>query len=202
MDKSVLAIKGDRGLHKYLLAPQDIYQLVKGWEVDPAVFKKYVELRPPTLKDNVSDLTRLVTALNQQHGIEGISADFRVMMKLSRLLREADWKVTATLVLTKKGYKLINVEPGDTTRRNYSIVVDIGTTTIFGQILNLNECVVFACPDGQCDGTTLFALAEASDYNAQISYGEDVIIRIIYSQRPGGLKKLQEVVVSTINRII
>jgi uncharacterized 2Fe-2S/4Fe-4S cluster protein (DUF4445 family) len=202
VDKSVLAIKGDRGLHKYILAPQDIYQLVKGWEVDPSVFKKYVELRPPTLKDNVSDLTRLVTALNQQHGIEGVSADFRVMMKLSRLLREADWKVTATLVLTKKGYKLINVEPGDTTRRNYSIVVDIGTTTIFGQILNLNECVVFACPDGQCDGTTLFALAEASDYNAQISYGEDVITRIVYSQRPGGLKKLQEVVVSTINRII
>jgi uncharacterized 2Fe-2S/4Fe-4S cluster protein (DUF4445 family) len=48
----------------------------------------------------------------------------------------------------------------------------------------------------------LFALAEASDYNAQISYGEDVITRIVYSQKPGGLKKLQEVVVSTINRII
>jgi uncharacterized 2Fe-2S/4Fe-4S cluster protein (DUF4445 family) len=62
--------------------------------------------------------------------------------------------------------------------------------------------VVVACPGGQCDGTTLFALAEASDYNAQISYGEDVIIRIVYSQRPGGLKKLQEVVVSTINKII
>ncbi|MEI9479195.1 MAG: ASKHA domain-containing protein [Deltaproteobacteria bacterium] len=202
VDKSVLAIKGDRGVHKYLLAPQDIYQLVKGWDVDPAVFKRYVELHPPTLKDNMSDLTRLVTGLNHQHGIEGVSADFRVIMKLSRLLREADWKVTATLVLTKKGYKLINVEPGDTTRQNYSIVVDIGTTTIFGQILNLNECVVFACPSGQCDGTTLFALAEASDYNAQISYGEDVITRIVYSQRPGGLKKLQEVVVSTINRII
>jgi len=202
VDRSVLAIKGDRGVHKYLLAPQDIYQLVKGWEVDPAVFKRYVELQPPTLKDNVSDLTRLITGLAHQHGIEGISADFRVIMKLSRLLREADWKVTATLVLTKKGYKLINVEPGDTTRQNYSIVVDIGTTTIFGQLLNLNECVVFACPGGQCDGTTLFALAEASDYNAQISYGEDVITRIVYSQRPGGLKKLQEVVVSTINRII
>jgi uncharacterized 2Fe-2S/4Fe-4S cluster protein (DUF4445 family) len=202
VDKSVLVIKGDRGVHKYLLAPQDIYQLVKGWDVDPAVFKRYVELHPPTLKDNMSDLTRLLTGLNHQHGIEGVSADFRVIMKLSRLLREADWKVTATLVLTKKGYKLINLEPGDMTRQNYSIVVDIGTTTIFGQILNLNECVVFACQDGQCDGTTLFALAEASDYNAQISYGEDVITRIVYSQRPGGLKKLQEVVVSTINRII
>jgi len=60
-------------------------------------------------------------------------------MKLSRLLRESDWKVTATLVLTKKGYKLVNVEPGDNTKQNYSIVIDIGTTTIFGQILDLND---------------------------------------------------------------
>jgi len=202
VDKSVLELKGNREIHKYLLSPQDIYQLVKGWDVDPAVFKRYVELTPPTLKDNVSDLTRLTTALARQHGVEGISTDFRVIRKLSRLLRESDWKVTATLVLTKKGYKLVNVEPGDNTRQNYSIVIDIGTTTVFGQLLDLNGCVVYACPDGQCDGTTLFALAEASDYNAQISYGEDVITRIVYSQKPGGLKRLQEVVVSTINGII
>jgi uncharacterized 2Fe-2S/4Fe-4S cluster protein (DUF4445 family) len=202
VDKSVLALKADRAFHQYLLSPQDIYQLVPGWEVDPAVFKRYVELEPPTLKDNVSDLTRLINALDRQHGIEGISADFRVIMKLSHILRQANWKVTATLVLTRKGYKLINVEPGDNTKQNYSIVIDVGTTTISGQLLDLNGCAVVACPDGQCDGATVFALAEASDYNAQISYGEDVITRIVYSQRPGGLKKLQEVVVSTINKII
>jgi len=202
VDKSVLALKGDRTTRKYLLSPQDIYQLVPGWEVDPAVFKRYLELEPPTLKDNVSDLTRLVNALAHQHGIEGVSADFRTIMKLSRILRQSDWKVTVTLVLTRKGYKLINVEPGDNTKQNYSIVFDIGTTTIFGHILDLNGCVVVACPGGVCDGATVFALAEASDYNAQISYGEDVITRILYSQRPGGLKKLQEVVVSTMNKLI
>ena len=202
VDRSVLNLKGDREVQPYLLSPQDIYQLVKGWDVDPAVFKRTVELDPPTLRDNMSDLTRLTMALARQHGLEGISTDFRVIKKLSRLLRTSHWKVTATLVLTKKGYKLINLEPGDTTRQNYSIVLDIGTTTIFGQLLDLNGCIVVACPEGQCDGTTLFALAEASDYNAQISYGEDVITRIVYSQRPGGLKKLQEVVVSTINKII
>ena len=202
VDRSVLALRGDRGAHKYLLSPQDIYQLVQGWDVDPTVFKRYVQLEPPTLRDNMSDLTRLTNALAHQHGIEGISADFRVIMKLSHILRESDWKVTATLVLTRKGYKLTNIEPGDNTKQNYSIVFDIGTTTIFGQILDLNGCIVVACPGGQCDGSMLFALAEASDYNAQISYGEDVITRIVYSQRPGGLKKIQEVVVSTINRII
>jgi uncharacterized 2Fe-2S/4Fe-4S cluster protein (DUF4445 family) len=202
IDRSVLALKGDRGSARYLLSPKDIFQLVRGWDVDPTVFKRYVELEPPTLTDNKSDLTRLITGLAKQHGIERVSADFRAIMKLSRTLRDSDWKVTVTLVLTKKGYKLINVEPGDNTRQNYSIVLDLGTTTVFGQILDLNSCAVVGCPDGQCDGTTLFALAEASDYNAQISFGEDVITRIVYSQRPGGLKKLQEVVVATMNGII
>ncbi|MBU2054264.1 MAG: DUF4445 domain-containing protein [Proteobacteria bacterium] len=202
VDKAALALKGDREQASYLLSPKDIYQLVQGWDVDPTVFKIHVEMDPPTLEDNVSDLTRLITAINRQHGINGISTDFRVIMKLSRILREAGWKVTVTLVLTRKGYKLINVEPEADSRQNYSIVVDIGTTTIFGQLLNLNECKVVACPDGICDGTRLFALAEASDYNAQISFGEDVIIRIVYAQKPGGLKKLQETVVGTINGII
>jgi uncharacterized 2Fe-2S/4Fe-4S cluster protein (DUF4445 family) len=202
VDKSVLKLKGDREAHKYLLSAQDIYQLVKGWDVDPTVFKRYVQLTPPTLEDNASDLTRLLNGLARQHGIEGVSADFRALMKLSRILRKSDWKVTVTLVLTKKGYKLIHVESGDNTRQNYSIVIDIGTTTVYGQILNLNECVVVGCPDGRCDGSMLFALAEASDYNGQISYGEDVITRIVFSQKSGGLKKMQEVVVSTINGII
>ncbi len=202
VDKSALALKGDRGTASYLLSPQDIYQLVQDWDVDPTVFKRYVELEPPTLEDNISDLTRLTQAIQKQHGITDISTDFRVIMKLSRILREAEWKVTVTLVLTRKAYKLINVEVGDNRRQNYSIVLDIGTTTIFGQILNLNECKVVGCPDGICDGTTIFALAEASDYNAQISYGEDVIARIVYARKPGGLKKLQETVVGTMNGII
>ncbi|HLA28956.1 MAG TPA: ASKHA domain-containing protein [Syntrophales bacterium] len=202
VDKSTLALKGDRGLASYLLSPKDIYQLVEGWDVDPTVFKRYVEMDPPSLKDNASDLMRLVKAINRLHGINGISTDFRVIMKLSRILRAADWRVTVTLVFTRKGYKLINIEAGDNRQQNYSIVLDIGTTTIFGQILNLNECKVVACPDGNCDGATLFALAEASDFNPQISYGEDVITRIVYSQKPGGLKKMQETVVATINNII
>jgi uncharacterized 2Fe-2S/4Fe-4S cluster protein (DUF4445 family) len=184
------------------LSPKDIFQLVQNWEVDPTVFKVYVTMNPPTMDDNISDLTRLVNAIQKQHGITGISTDFRLIMKLSQLVRDANWKVTATLVETRKGYKLINAEPGDKTRQNYSIVVDIGTTTVFGQLLDLNQSVITACADKTCDGMNLFSLGEASDYNPQISYGEDVITRIVYSQKPGGLKKLQEVVVGSINKII
>ena len=46
------------------------------------------------------------------------------------------------------------------------------------------------------------AIAESVDYNGQISYGADVISRISYCQKPGGLQKLQKVVIATINGII
>jgi uncharacterized 2Fe-2S/4Fe-4S cluster protein (DUF4445 family) len=195
VDASVLKLKGEG---RYFLSPRDIDQLVEGWEIDPAVFKRYVELDPPSLDDNVSDLTRLVNTLQKEYGIRGISTDFRVIRKLSRLIREANWKMTVTLVLTRKGYKLINVESGNVACENYSIVIDLGTTTVFGQLLNLNSAEVCGFSD---EGGTI-TLAEASDYNAQISYGEDVISRIVYSQRPGGLQRLQEVIISTINGII
>ncbi len=202
VDRSVLAKEGQKFDQPYLLSPKDIFQLVQGWDVEPTVFKKYVEMEPPSKDDNVSDLTRLNNAIKKQHGIQGVSTDFKLLMKMSQLLRDANWKVTVTLVQTRRGYKLINAEQGDRTHQNYSIVVDIGTTTIFGQLLDLNQDVKVACADGSCDGAKLFALAEASDYNPQISYGEDVITRIVYSQKPGGLKKLQEVVVESINNII
>ncbi|MBW6486471.1 MAG: DUF4445 domain-containing protein [Syntrophobacterales bacterium] len=202
VDKSVLLKEGQKFDHPYLLSPKDLFQLVQGWEVEPTVFKRYVTMEPPTKNDNASDLTRLINAIKQQHNIRGVSTDFRLIMKLSQLLRDANWKVTVTLVQTRKGYKLINAEQGDRTQHNYSIVVDIGTTTIFGQLLDLNQDVKTACAEGACDGAKLFALAEGSDYNPQISYGEDVITRIVYSQKPGGLQKLQEVVVESINNII
>ena len=202
VDRSVLKKEGQTFEHPYILSPKDIFQLVQGWDVEPTVFKRYVTMDPPTMDDNVSDLTRLVDAIQRQHDITGISTDFRLIMKLSQLLRDANWKVTVTLVQTRRGYKLINAEQGDRTLQNYSIVVDIGTTTIFAQLLDLNQNVGTACADGSCDGARLFALGEGSDYNPQISYGEDVITRIVYSQKPGGLKKLQEVVVASINKVI
>jgi uncharacterized 2Fe-2S/4Fe-4S cluster protein (DUF4445 family) len=152
------------------------------------------------VEDNRSDLSRLLMGLKKTHGVDSISADFRVIKKLSHLLRAADWKVTATLVNTRvspaledyqfrgpRKPKLIQVEPGDTTSSHHSVVLDIGTTTIWGQLLDLNSGEV---------------LAEASDYNGQIRYGDDVITRIVYSQRPGGLQELQQAVVATINGII
>ena len=109
---------------------QEIEKLVDGAWYNPALKKFFVELDPPTLSDNVSDLSRLVRALKKHHGLENTSIDFLLLSKLSRALREAGWKVTVTVVQTRmesqpgehqlrgsRRPKLISVEPGDTTRR-------------------------------------------------------------------------------------
>jgi uncharacterized 2Fe-2S/4Fe-4S cluster protein (DUF4445 family) len=156
----------------------------------PPIEKRYLKITPPSLSDNISDLSRLIRALKQIHGLQNVTVDFYTIKKLSSILRESDWKVTVTLgIPLKTGGKiqLINIEPGDTTGQNYALAIDIGTTTVWGQLLDLNNGNI---------------LAQHVDYNAQISYGEDVISRIVFAQKPGGLQKMKDLVVSTINGII
>jgi len=156
----------------------------------PPVEKKYLELPPPTAQDNLPDVTRLVSFLKLKHNEHRLEVDLSVIRKIPQVLRQKEFKVTATLARpVQEGSKtrMINVQPGDTTERNFAIAMDIGTTTIYGQLLDLRS--------GR-------ALAEYGDFNAQISYGEDVISRIVYSEKPGGLERLNEVVLGTINKVI
>jgi len=162
--------------------------LVSGWRFDPPVKKLYLELIAPTLEDNISDLSRLLRGIKQQYKIDNISVNFELLPELAQKLRSGNWQVTATILLEDNSiYKIINIEPDDTRSRHYSFAFDIGTTAVRGQLLDLNRGSV---------------LAHAIDYNRQISYGEDVISRIAWSQKTGGLKRLQQAVVATINDLI
>lgn len=156
----------------------------------PPVEKKYLELPPPTIQDNVPDVSRIVRALRNDHGEHRLEFDMSVIRKIPDVIRQADFKVTVNIarpVRAEGKNRIINIEPGDTTDRNYAIAVDIGTTTIWGQVIDL---------------ITGEVLAQYGDFNAQISYGEDVITRIVYAEKPGGLEKLGGKVVETINGVI
>ncbi len=156
----------------------------------PPVEKKYLELPPPNAEDHLPDVTRLISFLKLHHNESRLQLTLPVIRKIPDILRENDFKVTATLERpVREGSKtrITNIQPGDTTDRNYAIAMDIGTTTIYGQVLDL---------------ITGKVLGEYGDFNGQISYGEDVITRIVYAEKPGGLEKLHEVVIETINRVI
>ncbi len=154
------------------------------------VEKKYLEIPPPSAQDNLPDLTRLIGHLKLRHDEHQLEADLAVIRKIPEVIRAQGFKLTATLMrpVREDGRtRLINVQAGDTSGRNYAVAMDIGTTTVYGQLVDLVS--------GE-------ALAEHAEFNGQISYGEDVISRIVYAEKPGGLERIQQVVVATINRIL
>ena len=121
----------------------------------PAVQKRYVELAEPSLADQRTDLTRLRDAIDDLE----LVCDLSVLQKLPRVLRAADFKVTAVVV----DEQLIDVEPGDTSTVRHGIAFDLGTTTVVATLLDLET------------GTPI---AVASMLNKQQPFGADVISRI------------------------
>lgn len=156
----------------------------------PPVEKRYLELPPPSDHDRLPDVTRLISFLKAKYNEHRLVVRLPVLRKIPDVLRSNNFKVTATLARpVHEGRKthIINIEPGDTTSRNFALAVDIGTTTVYGQLIDLISGEV---------------LAQHGEFNGQISYGEDVLTRIVFAEKPGGLEKLHQVVIATINKII
>jgi uncharacterized 2Fe-2S/4Fe-4S cluster protein (DUF4445 family) len=121
----------------------------------PAAQKRYLELAEPSLSDQQTDAERVLAALNDLE----VRVDLPVLRILGRVLREADYKVTAVVV----DDVLIDVQGGDTTGALYGIAFDLGTTTVVATLLDLST------------GTPL---GVASMLSKQQPFGADVITRI------------------------
>ena len=189
VDASALKMKPTARCTARIVQPNFDYLKDQGLFI-PSVEKKYLELPEPSANDNLPDTTRLVSYLKINHDEHRLVVSLPVIRMLPDILRQKNFKVTATLarpVQAGRKSHIIRIEPGDTTDRNYAIAMDIGTTTIYGQLIDLKTGEV---------------LSEAADFNGQISYGEDVISRIVFAEKGDGLAKLHEVVVSTMNKII
>jgi uncharacterized 2Fe-2S/4Fe-4S cluster protein (DUF4445 family) len=156
----------------------------------PPVEKIYLELDPAVEGDNQADVARIINDLRMNHDEHRLTMGIGLIRKVPDLIRQGDFKVTATIVrpVRKDGKnRITNIEPFDTSERNFAIAVDIGTTTVYGQVLDLHTGEV---------------LAQHGEFNSQISYGEDVISRIVFAEKGDGLKILHQKVVESINKII
>ena len=145
----------------------------------PAVQKRYVELAEPTLEDQRPDLVRLLDAIDDLEPVP----DLHALRRLPKVLREADFKVTAVVV----DEALVDVEPGDTTGVRYAIAFDLGTTTVVATLLDL---------------VTGTPVAVASMLNRQQPFGGDVISRISATMLdPAALGRLQEAAAQTLTTL-
>ena len=157
------------------------------YDHNPLSTKIYLELPPPTIRDNTSDLQRLYRGIRQWHDLKIVQIGLANVRKLGKLLRDSDWKVTVTLGNRNETWEVVLVEPGNTTDKNYGVALDIGTSTIVAYLLDLNRREL---------------LGAKASFNPQIDFGEDVITRIIFAREENGLEKLHHVIVDTINDLI
>ncbi|MDR0620545.1 MAG: ASKHA domain-containing protein [Deltaproteobacteria bacterium] len=161
---------------------------------DPMVRQTCLILEPPTQDDNRSDLDRVNASLAELDLYDN-DIDLSAMRRMPKALRESNFKVTVSIF-----YELPLQRPDippygrivafDTTASDddyYGLAVDVGTTSVWIRLMNLHTGKV---------------MPSVGDLNGQISYGEDVISRIVFAGKKDGLKRLQSRVIDTINRLL
>lgn len=155
---------------------------------EPPFQKLHFKLPIPTIEENFSDWIRIKLALEKEK-ILNPEVNIDILRKLPYVLREKNFEITLNLYydLRKDRYYLVDIESGDKTSYNLGVSIDLGTTTLQLELIDLNTGEI---------------LASASDYNPQISYGEDVISRIEFAKRKDGLKILANKVREKITLLI
>jgi uncharacterized 2Fe-2S/4Fe-4S cluster protein (DUF4445 family) len=157
-----------------------------GAGINPIAERTVINLPPPTLDDNISDLERLKRELFS-HGMACLRVPFRFMPKLAGTVRKKNWEITLSTIHTEECEEIIRIVSGDKKTPQYGVAVDIGTTTI----------VVFLI-----DLTNGNLVDVASTYNSQIRFGDDVITRIVHATEHNKLKELNDAVITDINILL
>ena len=148
--------------------------------------KIYMELSAPRTGDLTADRERLQNALEPVVGKTRFS--YEVFRRDYRNFRRMDWKVTATLVWNGDCWEITAVEAGDTTSEHYGLAVDLGSTMMAMQLVDMNTGEILAA-----DGAP----------NPQIPYEEDILSRITYGKdNEEHIRTLQQCVVTGFQELI
>lgn len=148
---------------------------------------KTISLPSPTLQDNTADADRLKRALSEQLGLGEVDIDFPVLKNLPDLLRKCDFNVRCVLIYTYNRWVVTQVLPPDDLEPLAGLAIDLGTTRISLQLINLSN------------GETI---ADISFLNPQVSVGPDILTRIHFAGRNNGLTRLSEMVNCKLNHSI
>ncbi|OPY26496.1 MAG: Na(+)-translocating NADH-quinone reductase subunit F [Methanomassiliicoccales archaeon PtaU1.Bin030] len=151
-------------------------------ELTPLTVCRRLDLSAPSLEDNRGDLERVMDALE----VPSLEVPLPILRELPQVLREGGWQLSLMLSRWDGSHRLMAIEKGSKSLANYGIAVDIGTTTVVAELVDLNT------------GKTV---AQASDYNRQLVCGEDVLSRIAYAEEKG-VGRLNELVRDTVNGLI
>jgi len=157
------------------------------FEFDPLVRKFCVEMSPPTVSDNTADHERLYVAIREGVDAPIMQTGFRILQKLSKTFREANYKVAVTIGRRGGTTEVMEVEPGRRCDTNFAVAVDLGTTTVVAHLMDM---------------TNATTIDTEATYNSQINFGEDYIRRIIYAEQNNAFDEMQNRIVHDVNDLI
>ncbi|HVP90968.1 MAG TPA: ASKHA domain-containing protein [Terriglobales bacterium] len=149
--------------------------------LDPQVKKYALTLERPPLEAPAA----VTEALGALLSPAGPALPLSALQHLRDLGTSGPQAVTAVLYGEREA---LDIEPGDTSERACGLAVDIGTSTVVVELIDLVR------------GTTL---GRASAMNPQASYGADVVSRITYAfQEPDNLRRLKRSIVHLLNELV
>ena len=142
--------------------------------------KVYLVLQPPTEEDSRSSAKRILDGLKDRFG--KVQIPVRVLRKLYPLCQKAGWKLTVSLAQNGSGWTMVNIEPGDTTATHYGLAVDLGSTTVVMDLVDIHCGKV---------------IASHTAVNGQVAFGNEILSRIFYGHED--LEKLAEIHKATVD---
>jgi uncharacterized 2Fe-2S/4Fe-4S cluster protein (DUF4445 family) len=129
----------------------------------------------PSLADNTADLDRLKKALRPKLAGSPLNVPFARLALVASRFRQAGFAGKAVVNRLPAGWELVDFVPEHTASRLSAMALDLGTTHLAAELIDLEVGKV---------------LATAGRANSQIEYGDDILSRIHYAARDGGLATL------------
>jgi len=153
--------------------------------------KQYLEVRAASLNNNRADIDRINAALKEKlNGLDfsrtGVDWPLDIISYASEILHRYSGKITLTFAHEGDRLRIVSAEPGDTAGSNYGLAIDLGTTVVAVDLVDLDS--------GK-------SLAGDGEVNKQVQFGEDLLSRLHVSSQ-GGLDKLNKALIDTINELV
>jgi len=146
-----------------------------------------VTLSPPSLKNNTADADRLIQALKSLLNTSAIDIDIDLLKILPNVLRDNQFKIRCVLFKAKQHWVLTGIVAAEDSDLVAGLAVDLGTSRVVLRLL---------------DFLTGLPLAEFAFDNPQKLIGPDILTRIHFAEKEDGLKQLNELIVSGLNKAI
>jgi len=156
------------------------------WRIDPPVRMRSVKMQAPDLTDNCNDANRLLRALRGS-GVAQARLSIGALRRLPHVARKGEWDVQALTCESDRHVEVVDLRAAHGAIEAYAVAVDLGTTTVCAQLIDLSNGAV---------------IAESAEYNSQVAHGADVISRIVFATTPGGLDRMRSLAVQSISSVV